>query len=217
MAGQKIYKNRVGITTLAVLSGLLYSSWPLARWLNPVVNQDLASNLEASGQPYNWVFVGCDIASGLLVILISVWLYKTVKKPKVWLKYSLIGYGLFGLFTILDAVTPLDCVHVIQKCGAVLDDPWFILHGFFSFSSVAALSISVLGVWWLLANGRKAGDLLKLLLDGTVLAWAGFGLYAVVLMLLLKTSAMGQHLFITLVSVFMATMPYLTYKIVNRG
>ena len=62
---------------LSIVAGILYSSWPLGHWLNLNVSKNsLASGLEAVGQPYNWVFISGDITSSLLIIIISLWLWR---------------------------------------------------------------------------------------------------------------------------------------------
>ena len=204
-------------TCLTVLAGAFYCSWPLAYWLNPVANRGLASNLEATGQPYNWVFIGLDIVSGLLICGVTWWLLQALKRPNMSLKIALYGFGAFGLFTAVDALLPINCLSVVQRCGPVLHDPWMVIHGAFSLASIGALTLSILSLWWLLVHDRRAAMILRWLLHGTVLAWFAFGLVTFVLLVLVRSSALSQHLFIIVCSLWTAALPYLVWEALEKA
>ncbi len=206
------------LTSLSVVAGALYCSWPLAYWLNPVGNRGLASNLEAFGQPYNWLFAGLDIASGVGVCVVTIWLLRALKQADMWIRMALVGFGVFGLLTVIDAILPIDCVSVVvQKCGPVLNDPWFVVHGIFSLGSIAGLTLSILSMWWLLVNNQRVAAVLKWLLHGTVLAWFTFGLITFALLVLVRSSAESQHLFIIICSLWIAALPYLTWQALKKA
>jgi hypothetical protein len=206
----------LGVTLLCIVAGIVYSSWPLAYWLNPVVNHGLASDLEAAGQPYNWVFIGLDILSGLLVCIAAVWLLRAIRGHRfLLLKSAIMGFGLFGLLTAVDAILPLDCVPVVQRCGSVFDDPTFIVHGIASIGSVAGLTLSIIIVWWLLARDSRVGRILRHTLHSTVLTWFCFGVGTLVLILLNESSATAQHVFITLCSIWTALVPYFVWRVLT--
>jgi len=203
----------LGILTITIMAGLLYSSWPLGYWLNPVANSGLASNLEAAHQPYNWLFVLLDILSGGLICLASWWLLKLMKKVQLpFLRYAVIGFGAFGLLTAIDALLPIDCVSSVTHCGPVLSDPWFVIHGIVSIGSIVGLTVSIMSVWWLLARGGQTARILRWLLHGTMVAWFGFGVVTLALILLARSSALSQHLFITVCSLWTALLPYLAWR-----
>lgn len=203
----------LNIMPLTVLAGLLYNSWPLGYWLNPIANRGLASNLEAAHQPYNWVFMTLDIISGLLICIASWLLLRILRKAQsVLLITAAAGFGLFGLLTAIDALLPIDCVSVQGSCGPVLQDPWFLLHGIFSVGSIAGLTISIVSVWLLLAHNDQIARRVRWLLHGTMLTWFGFGIITFTLILMARSSALSQHVFIVVCSAWTALLPYLGWR-----
>jgi len=212
-------KPWLSLLLLTIMAGVIYNSWPLGYWLNPVVNRGLASDLEATGQPYNWVFIAGDIISGLLICIATVWLLSKLRQTRsTWMKIGLIGFGVFGALTAVDALLPLDCVSVVQRCGPVLENPIVILHGVASMGSIAGLTLSIVSVWWLLARDERTAASVRYLLHGTLLVWCGFGIATLILIFLSRSSALSQHIFITLCSVWTALLPYLIWKtLLQRG
>jgi hypothetical protein len=209
------FSPRDWLTTLSltVVAGLLYSSWPLGYWLNPTANRGLASNLEAAHQPYGWLFAALDIVSGILVCIASYWLLRLMKQTRVpLLKYAVIGFAMFGLLTAIDALLPLDCVNVTDRCGPILTDPTFVIHGIISIGSIMGLTISIMSLWWLFLRGGRAARNLRWLLHGTMLVWFGFGMVTAVLIGLARQSSLSQHLFITVCSAWTALLPYLAVR-----
>jgi len=199
------------LTALAVTAGLLYSSWPLGYILNPEANRGLASNLEASGQPYNWLFIALDIISGLLICYIAWRLYRRLQRG--WLlKAAVMGFGSFGLLTAIDAMLPIDCVaRVGIVCRPALEDPNFIIHGIASIGSVQGLSVSIAALWWLVDRQYRLDTdrWLRVLLTGTLLVWLAFGLGTGALIWFDLSSAGAQHVFITVCTLWTAGMPWL--------
>lgn len=203
----------LGLLFVTLCAGVLYSSWPLGYWLNPVASQGLASNLEATHQPYNWLFVLLDIASGLLVLAASWWLWRLMKKTDLpLLRYAVLGFGLFGLLTAIDALLPIDCVDVLNRCGSVFSDPAFIVHGIVSIGSIVGLTVSIMSVWWLVIRDRQAARSLRWLLHGTMFLWFGFGVVTAALIVEARSSTLSQHLFITVCSLWMVALPYVAWR-----
>jgi hypothetical protein len=203
------------LTILAALAGLLYCSWPLGYRLNPVANRGLASNLEGTGQPYNWLFISLDILSGVIMCYVAYQLYRrvVVRHQSRWLLAAIIGLGSFGLLTALDAMLPIDCVSsATVVCPPVLDDPYVIVHGVASIGSIYSLTVSVVALWWLLSRSLRVGSGLRWMLHSTVLVWFGFGCGTAVLLYLNKSSALSQHIFIIVCSAWTAAMPYLVQR-----
>lgn len=172
---------------LAAAAGVIYNSWILGYWLNPVVaRHDLASELEALQQPFNWLFTTGDIVCGLLVILLSVILWRRRTSKRHWTnKLASITFGLFGLGTLLDALLPLSCDPTIQQCPITIHDPLLLAHGFFSIAASLALFISVVAVWWT----RRHNPLTAALIIGYVL----FGIFSVVSLVTPGQDSWAQH------------------------
>jgi hypothetical protein len=201
------------ITLWAILAGILYYSWPLGNYLNPVANRGLASNLEAIGQPYNWLFIGLDIMTGVVIVFITVWLLQWLRNKKaIWLRSAIWGYGAFGVLTAIDAILPLDCVSTEQRCGAIISDPMVILHGIASIGSIGGLTVSIGAIWWLLVRSKHSGDILRWFLHLTAAGWLGFGIATALLLLASRSSALSQHLFISVCSLWTAVFPYMVWR-----
>ncbi len=128
---------------VAVLAGLVYSSWPLGFVLNPLVaRHDFASALEATHQPYNWVFITMDVLSGVLLCGLGVLQWRKSANHML-LRLSVLAYVLFGLFVILAAVAPDGCP-TGAACAAALHNPVIFIHGVSSIISVVFLVGSLL-------------------------------------------------------------------------
>jgi hypothetical protein len=202
------------ITIVASIAGVLYSSWPLGYRLNPIANRGLASNLEASGQPYNWLFTLLDIASGLLITVVAYKLYQRSRgnRHSWWIVGAIIGLAMFGVLTMIDAVLPIDCVAPAQICKPVFQDPYFVIHGIASIGSINGLTISIICLWWVMIRERRVGSWLRWLLHTVMILWFGFGLGTAELIYRNKSSAVSQHIFIVVCSLWIAAMPYLVQR-----
>jgi uncharacterized protein DUF998 len=101
----------------AVLTAIVYNSWPLGYLLNPAVARNgVASVLEASHQPYDWLFIGGDVTCGLLTLLIACLVIRRgglSRLPQV----ALSGILVFGVMTAVSALMPLDCSSGAASCG----------------------------------------------------------------------------------------------------
>ncbi len=204
----------LSFTPLTVIAGLLYASWPLGYWLNPVANRGLASDLEAVHQPYNWVFIAFDIASGILICVVTIWLLQRLRNAESrLLTYAMLGFGIFGLLTAVDALLPLDCISaVVGQCRSPLHDPYFIVHGIASIGSIGGLTLSILCVWWLAMRDYQSAKHLRWLLHGALCVWFGFGIFTFWLIMLSRSSTLAQHVFILLCSVWTVALPYLVWR-----
>jgi len=213
-------------TRLMFLAGLLYSSWPLGYWLNPEANRGLASDLEASHQPYSWVFISMDIACGILVGLASGKLLTIVRsssnrKNLFGLWVAVLGAGVFGLFTAIDALLPLNCIEGTPHCVASLDNSYFVIHGIFSIGSVTGLTISIVAIWLLLLLREDAVmSLVHLTPAMFLVVWLGFGALTLYLVLHNRSSALSQHIFIGFCCLWLIALPYfvrLVIRLQNQG
>jgi hypothetical protein len=208
-------QKRLGLLTgLSALAGLLYCSWPLGYDLNPIANRGLASNLEATGQPYSWLFINLDIVSGLMVCLVAWFLYRwqSERQRSWWLLASLVGFVSFGALTIVDALLPLDCNARLQACVPNLQDPYFIIHGAVSIGSTNGLTLSIVALWWLLIRDPRTGAWMRWLLHSTLALWLAFGLGTAFLIYENRSSADSQHVFIVICSLWTAALPYLVLR-----
>jgi len=213
-------------TLLMFLAGLLYSSWPLGYWLNPVADRGLASDLEASHQPYSWVFISMDIACGILVGLVSGKLLSIVRNSSnrknlfgLWI--AVLGAGVFGLFTAIDALLPLNCVQGSPNCIVSLNNSYFVIHGIFSIGSVTGLTISIIAIWLLLLLREDAVmSLVHLTPAMFLVVWLGFGALTLYLVLHNRSSALSQHIFIGFCCLWLIALPYfvrLVIRLQNQG
>lgn len=105
------------IPAVGFLAGLLYNSWPLGYWLNPSVAKiGLASDLQASGQPYSWLFIEFDVLCGLLLVVLALALIGKVRQKSA-AGLAAAGLAIFGAFTAISALIPLHCHDNIRQCG----------------------------------------------------------------------------------------------------
>ena len=206
---------------LMFLAGLLYSSWPLGHWLNPLADKRLASDLEAFHEPYNWVFIVMDIVSGFL-IGIACWQLSQLaeqiidSRSRLGLLIAIYGTATFGFLTLVDAMLPLDCLEGSRHCIPPLHNPYFVVHGIFSVGSVGGLTVSIVMIWLLLIL-LKYGDKtwIHLIPATFLIVWVAFGLLTLFLFLHNQSSALAQHLFIGFCSLWLIALPYFTRLIVG--
>lgn len=196
--------DRLLVIGLSVAAGLLYNSWPFGYWLNPAVSKhSLASGLEAAGQPYNWVFIGGDVASSMLAMAACLLLWRRLRggERSRLAVAALVMVMAFGVGTIVDALLPEHCVPGLQRCASFTHDHTLLLHGLFSVGASLALFISV-GVAWMRQR-------YSVLLNGVLIAYILFGVVSLVQAVAPgNTSNWSQHYYITLCSVWLALIPY---------
>ena len=211
----------LNVNALMVVAALLYSTWPLGYWFNPSANQGLASNLEALSQPYNWLFIILDVVSGLIICYACWKLFNfinsnSVNKTRLGLRITVIGTGIFGLFTSIDALLPLNCIQGTPGCLDPLYNPYFITHGIFSIGSIAGLSVSIFCVWLLLfARDKTIMRQAHLTPAMFMVIWLGFGAFTAILVFHNQSSGNAQHVFITFCSLWLVTLPYFVGQIIR--
>jgi hypothetical protein len=194
------------IVALGSLLALLYCSWPLSFILNPSVGRrDLASELEAPHQPYNWVFISLDVLSGLGLFILCVLQYRAVVNKRR-IKWSVMSYGIFGLLAAVAALVPLNCDPTAQQCGALIDDPLILIHGLASILSVVALFFGtalITGTTYFHESAKKSWKWIA----GVLLAcWVLFGIGSVIEMFLAIKNNLLQDFFITICSLSVVMM-----------
>lgn len=131
------------VVWLGIIAALVYSSWPLGYILNPAAAHNaFASQLEASGQPYNWLFIGLDILSGACLLICGI--LQWIKSKGFITKLSIFSYAVFAVLVILAAIIPFNCNSAASMCLDVTHSPLLIVHGLASTVSVAALLLSII-------------------------------------------------------------------------
>lgn len=98
------------VIALCVTAGILYNSWPLGYALDrPTARGGLASDLENPGHPYYWLFIVCDVLTGLLVLGAAwlIWRGTASKTSRDRSKLLATCLAIFGIFTMLCALVPL--------------------------------------------------------------------------------------------------------------
>jgi len=134
------------LLALSILSAVFYNSWILGYFLNKSqINNAYFSVLQIPGRPYYLLYIILDIICGLLIILIGLYLLKTIKPEKK----TIIYYLGFGLFIILDAIYPISnqCSTTISKCG-------YSLSQIFSYHDVLGIIMFTL-IFLILKNISK--------------------------------------------------------------
>lgn len=189
---------------LVVAAAILYCSWPLGFWLNPAASKTgLASDLGAFGQPYDWFFIASDIISGVLLVVAAVLLTKLLGATG-WRKVSLILLAVYGVAGAIDASLPLRCIPALAVCGSVWHNPWLIAHGVFDILGSLAILGTLLTEW--LYTRRYHPTWLPWVY---VVAAGGliFGIASLVLLLVHEPGYWAQRYYLTLCSVWVASLP----------
>jgi hypothetical protein len=190
---------------LVVCSALLYCSWPLGFLLNPAsMHAGLASELGAYGQPYNWLFIGADIVSGILLTVGSIALVR-VYKLKGLGRIAFILLSVYGICGALDAALPMHCLPSLQVCGPIVRDPTLIMHGAFDLAGSIALIGTLLVAAEFVRKHNRAwlpwiyvvgiGAVIFAILSGVFYIWGGPGYWA-------------QRYYITLSCIWVASLPF---------
>jgi hypothetical protein len=160
------------------IAAIAYNSWPLAYLCNRMVLQHgLASDLEKFNQPFSWVFIAGDIATGVLLMAAAYLQYPRANYKL--LRLLILSYGAFGAIIIMAAVLPIKCEQVAAACVERLASPAALLHSSFSIISILSLSLAVLLCLILRrVTGSKVWQLWPLII--TAVAMPVFGITALI-------------------------------------
>lgn len=212
MDKQKNTFTYISLIALSIAAAILYNSWPLGIFLNPKVSRvSLASGLEAVGQPYNWLFIGGDVLSSLIIILVSIILInnRTISKSFKSIKLALVFVILFGAGTIIDALEPLRCVQGIQTCPSFTQDHILLTHGIFSIAASIFLFMSLCILWF---HQRYNGILI-----GFLIGYFFFGLVSLIQAIVPgRNGNWSQDYYITMCSLWIAVIPYIVYLCIYK-
>ena len=196
------------MTILASLSAIFYSSWPLGYWLNPALaHNGFGSQLEAVNQPYNWLFVICDVVSSTLISIVAwlIWRRLRCLSNRRFTKIVLINISIFALGTILGALIPLDCGSSNGTCPNYHQDPTILFHGAPGVIAAICLFISLALVWW---QRRR-----WLWLTGLTVVTGILGLLGLLSLLIPGAGHGSQHVYLTLCSVWLLALPYTLWAV----
>ncbi|MGA3150331.1 MAG: DUF998 domain-containing protein [Candidatus Saccharimonadales bacterium] len=187
------------ILWLCVASAILYNSWPLGYVLNnKVAHHGLISDLGAINQPFNWLFIMTDILTGIFILAVVMFMRsKTFSglRSNAWSMVS-IGLLLFGLFTAISALLPLNCYASVVGCGAHLNQA-FGLHDVTGGIAAFGIFISLMGASTLAALNKLSG-VLKRMTWTALIAWSASGILFVILTEVNKGVQLMQQIFLIL-------------------
>src|ERR1700742_4438717 len=106
-----------------VLGGLTYSSWPLAYFVHTGLAQSstYASEYEASGHPWAWLFRLFDQASGLLIGLGATlaWPVAHHFRPGSPMRVVFAATAVIGYTLLVTGSLPVDCSDSDGQCRAL--------------------------------------------------------------------------------------------------
>jgi len=188
-----------------VLSAILYCSWPLGIWLNPVASSaGLASELGAYGQPYDWVFIGGDIVSGLLLV-VGCWIMLRLFGRERWIKVCLWSLAVYGLAGAIDAALPLRCLPSEQVCEPILRDPALIGHGIVDIIGSAALIVTLASGWLHVREHDRTWLSWIYIIGGGGVVFAGLSLLFI---LVNGPGYWAQRYYLTLSCIWVASIPF---------
>jgi len=191
-------------TTLIAVAALLYCSWPLGFWLNPLaMRSGLASELGAFGQPHNWVFIWGDIISGALLVVGCTLAWPTIGKFRA-ARWGLGLLAVYGICGALDAGLPLHCVPSQEVCGPIFHDPLLVMHGAIDYTGSLAL-LGTLLIAWRLNHQNKSVWLPWIYAIG--LAGVIFALLSLFFIITNGPGWWAQRYYLTISSVWVASLP----------
>lgn len=193
----------------AIIAAFMYCSWPLAFFLNPSVGKhDLASQLEAPHQPYNWVFIAMDVLTGCALIIAGFLQYRANRhQPNRRSSIAVWNYIAFGSMVAIAALVPLTCDPEQDACGSIWRNPHIIIHGFCSIASVICLLVGLI----VIAHGhymQRASRRHLVLLSSVLVLWLLFGIGSLVEMALHISGNLLQYFFITVCSISVIVLVY---------
>jgi hypothetical protein len=194
---------------LGIVAGLAYLSWPIAYSVNRVVvERGLASDLEVPGQPFSWLFILLDIVSGVLMLGLSIAAWRETNRGDRSLRTGgLVGYGIFGLSTILSAAVPLSCGTgrtALLECGTSVGT--YGWHDVLSALGYFTLFFSLAGAMGRSYRGH-AGWLLGPLVTTVGLLWCAAGIGFLLITLSHHPEVTAQHVLLLLTTVVIGLVP----------
>jgi hypothetical protein len=204
--------HRRPVVWLAWAAALSYSSWPLGYILNPVVSRhDLASQLEAMHQPFNWVFIGMDVLTGVAVTFAGI-RQIGARGEGALLRWCAAGYVAFGWLTALAALVPVNDAGTQGARRSLIHNPPLIVHDVSSNLSAVLLFLSALALGAIVSR-RHAALASHWAFGAALTSWIVFGSGSLAEIRLHISNNLLQYCFITVCSLLIvlviATIEYL--------
>lgn len=196
---------------VAGAGALAYCSWPLAFLVNPsLAGSALASSFEGRSQPFSWLFILLDCVAGLCAGIVCVRELRprpSFPRPAKVLVLALLGYGVFGAATAVDAVVPLNCGSIsVQSCASQI---WPLTpDDFLTGTAVLALFVAAVAVIVeMTRGGLDFPSFVPVVSTVTLIAWGGLGLSVLMPVTSDTAAAVCQYAFLTLTSVLTFAIP----------
>ncbi|WP_433333170.1 DUF998 domain-containing protein [Spirillospora sp. CA-294931] len=145
---------------LTNLAAVTYSTFLLEHFLSPdldVIN-GYVSELSARDQPFDRVYGGGDLLTGLLVIAVAVTALVTTRRRR-WAVAGWVFLGLYGLCAIGDALFPLDCAPSLETGCALRERSGHLSfsHEFHAVTSSMVIAFGVAALLTLSIAARRYG------------------------------------------------------------
>jgi hypothetical protein len=215
----RLSRSHRGLAVLLVglVAALAYCSWPVGYLVNPSLAAGaLASELEARGQPYSWLFILLDCATGAAALLVVRLSWPTRDSANIsWRRAGLVSYGLFGLSTAIDAVIPVGCGNLpLNRCGVDLSR----LNADDVLTAVAMVALFVAAVCVQVHATKDRSWSLSSVSSLVVLAlWSACGLVFLAASFSYRPAIPLQHLTLALTSALVFVVPALSSRRRSRG
>lgn len=196
---------------IACAGALAYNSWPLAFLVNPsLAGSALASSFEGRSEPFSWLFILLDCIAGLCIAIVCIRELRPrqeLRGPRTMLALALLGYGVFGMSTAVDAVVPLNCgSSSVQECASQV---WPLTpDDFLTGIAVLALFVATVAVVFLMAGVPAAfPSFVPVTITITLIGWSLLGLAVLLSTTSAILAATFQYSFLTLTSILMFIVP----------
>lgn len=192
---------------LGIVAGFAYCSWPIGFLVNPsLAATALASDLEAHGQTYAWLFILLDCVTGIATLLVVRFAWPTrYAHDERLIRFALIGYLIFGVATAIDALIPVGCgSSALRSCSANLSNlNW---DDFLTGIAVFALFIAAVcaQIWAVQKRSWEPHLIVSLVL---IILWSGCGLAFFAVHFSSNPNVALQHVVLTLSSTVVPIVP----------
>ena len=196
---------------IACIGARAYNSWPLAFLVNPsLAGSALASSFEARSEPFSWLFILLDCIAGLCTAAVCIRELRPRRGspwPRRGLVLALVGYGVFGMATAVDAVVPLNCgTTSAQACASRLWPP--TPDDFFTGTAVLALFVATATVIVLMTTRPVAfPPSVVVALTITLVVWTALGFTVLIWSTSGALAAADQYAYLTLTSILAFAVP----------
>lgn len=194
---------------LGVVAGASYLSWLIGYSVNRVVvERGLASDLEVPGQPWSRFFIVLDIVSGGVMVFLAITAWRETRGGGGPRTGGLLGYGVFGLSTVLSAAVPLSCgsgLAALLSCGTNADT--YGWHDVLSAIGYLTLFLSLVGAVVRSFRGEW-GTIAGPIVTALGVSWCTAGIGFLVITLLHRPEVTVQHVLLLLTTVVIALVPF---------